>query len=212
MALQDFIQSLQNEDIVYSNTPAQPSIRVNQQENQERIIKVIPPQAQSETSQTKVIKLKLKTVPKFNTQPTEQIYVQPVVNTNQQVINDRSVQTTPPSQVSQSVGNQPVNNPVQVNTQPVHHTQSIIQTQSTVQDKVEITDDDVFNSTGTELSKKELWMEYYTKAKNSRKSNPIADRMKVGRFTITPDNKVLLLPDYDVVGKDPDDILKDKWF
>ena len=29
---------------------------------------------------------------------------------------------------------------------------------------------------------------------------------------ITPDNKVLLLPDYDIVGKDPDAVLKDKWF
>ena len=45
-----------------------------------------------------------------------------------------------------------------------------------------------------------------------KKTNPIVDRMKLGKFTITPDNKVLLLPDYDIVGKDPDDVLKDKWF
>ena len=46
----------------------------------------------------------------------------------------------------------------------------------------------------------------------SKKANPIVNRMKIGKFTITPDNKVLLLPDYDIVGKDPDDVLKDKWF
>ena len=76
----------------------------------------------------------------------------------------------------------------------------------------ELTDDEIFINTGTELSKKSIWMDYYEKAKRSRKSNPIVDRMKIGRFTITPDNKVLLLPDYDIVGKDPDDVLKDKWF
>lgn len=46
----------------------------------------------------------------------------------------------------------------------------------------------------------------------SKKSNEVVNRMKLGRFTITPDNKVLLLPDYDIVGKDPDDVLSDKWF
>ena len=55
-------------------------------------------------------------------------------------------------------------------------------------------------------------MEYYEKAKRSRKDYEVTRKMKAGRFTITPDNKVLILPDYDVVGKDPDDILKDKWF
>ena len=29
---------------------------------------------------------------------------------------------------------------------------------------------------------------------------------------ITPDDHIANLPNYDVVGKDPDDILKDKWF
>ena len=54
--------------------------------------------------------------------------------------------------------------------------------------------------------------DYFAQAKASKKHNPIVDRMRVGRFTITPDNKVLILPDYDVVGKDPDDVLKDSWF
>ena len=60
---------------------------------------------------------------------------------------------------------------------------------------------EIFINTGTELSKKSIWIDYFYKAKHSRKSNPIVDRMKIGRFTITPDNKVLLLPDYNIVDK-----------
>lgn len=82
----------------------------------------------------------------------------------------------------------------------------------TVEKPKELTADELFDLTGTEASKKELWIDYYNRAKNSRKKNVIVDRMKIGRFTLTPDNKPLLLPDYDIVGKDPDDVLKDKWF
>lgn len=209
MALQDFIQSLQEQDIVYS-TPPQPSIRVIPPENQ--CIKIIPPESVvANPPAPKVIKLKIKQKP---------------VNVEPQIPNNQSQQTVQKPQQQKPIL-QPVSKP---NKEIVEHTVEPI-VQPTIQQKQEtipkytppntkpnietptqITDDDIFNSTGTEYSKKSIWMEYFIKAKNSRKSNPIADRMKLGRFTITPDNKVLILPDYDIVGKDPDDVLKDKWF
>lgn len=230
MALQDFIQSLQEQDIVYS-TPPQPSIRVIPPENQ--CIKVIPPESPVLEPTPKVIKLKIKQ------KPVEQTPAQTVVQPQVQQPILRPV-THEPEQpklqpVSRPVEQSQVHPVVQqtepkIVQQPIH--QAVQQTQAVIpkytppedddissvlqsdvpQEPRELTDDDIFNSTGTEYSKKTLWMEYFEKAKNSRKSNPIVDRMKVGRFTITPDNKVLLLPDYDIVGKDPDDVLKDKWF
>lgn len=240
MALQDFIQSLQEQDIVYS-TPPQPSIRVIPPENQ--CIKIIPPESAVLDPTPKVIKLKIKQKPAESVAPVQQTQL-----VQQQVL--QPVQQKPQQSILQPVNRepdkpklQPVSKPVEQIEQPqvvqqpqqqvqvqkpiVQRQQEVIPTYtppddediSTVlqsdippQEPRELTDDDIFNSTGTEYSKKTLWMEYFEKAKNSRKSNPIVDRMKVGRFTITPDNKVLLLPDYDIVGKDPDDVLKDKWF
>ena len=242
MALQDFIQALQEQDVVYS-TPPQPSIRVIPPENQ--CIKIIPPESAVLDPAPKVIKLKIKQKPAEPAAPVQQ--------TQQQVL--QPVQQKPQQSILQPVNRepekpklQPVSKPVEQTVQPqvqqsqpqVQRQPQVVQQQPTVQrpqgviptytppddddiDTVlqsdippqeprELTDEDIFNSTGTEYSKKTLWMEYFIKAKNSRKSNPIVDRMKVGRFTITPDNKVLLLPDYDIVGKDPDDVLKDKWF
>ena len=241
MALQDFIQALQEQDVVYS-TPPQPSIRVIPPENQ--CIKIIPPESAVLDPAPKVIKLKIKQKPAEPTASVQQT-AQPQVQ--QQVL--QPVQQKPQQSILQPVNRepekpklQPVSRPVEQTVQPqvqqpqpqvqrpqptVQRTQDVIPTytppddddidtvlQSDIppQEPRELTDEDIFNSTGTEYSKKTLWMEYFIKAKNSRKSNPIVDRMKVGRFTITPDNKVLLLPDYDIVGKDPDDVLKDKWF
>lgn len=232
MALQDFIQALQEQDVVYS-TPPQPSIRVIPPENQ--CIKIIPPESAVLDPAPKVIKLKIKqkpaepAVPVQQTQPVQQQVLQPVQQKPQQSIL-QPVNREPEKPKLQPVEEKPVQQPqpqVQVQKPTVQNRQEVVpkytppddddistvlQSDIPPQEPKELTDDDIFNSTGTEYSKKTLWMEYFEKAKNSRKSNPIVDRMKVGRFTITPDNKVLLLPDYDIVGKDPDDVLKDKWF
>lgn len=233
MALADFIQALQEQDVVYSNPP-QPSIRVIPPENQS--IKIIPPESPVfEQPAPKVIKLKIKQKPvevdpvkaaitnQTQAQPSQ--VLQPAKPKLQPVSKPQTMVSSPQPTIQQTQEviptytppNVPVQKPVE---QPVEQHQPKAQqtVQTPIQDyttQVEAkppTDDDIFNSTGTEYSKKPLWMEYFIKAKNSRKSNPIVDRMKVGRFTITPDNKVLLLPDYDIVGKDPDDVLKDKWF
>lgn len=240
MALQDFIQALQEQDTVYS-TPPQPSIRVIPPENQ--CIKIIPPESAVLDPAPKVIKLKIKQ------KPVEQAPVQPQVQRPQvqsqvqqpqpqvaePILQKPKLQPVSKPQEQPQPKLQPVSKPVQQTVQldVNHSTVQVQQTQNVIpkytlpdddeissvlqsdippQEPRELTADDIFNSTGTEYSKKGLWMEYFEKAKSSRKSNPIVDRMKVGRFTITPDNKVLLLPDYDIVGKDPDDVLKDKWF
>lgn len=237
MALQDFIQALQEQDVVYS-TPPQPSIRVIPPENQ--CIKIIPPESAVLDPAPKVIKLKIKQKPVEQTpvqstvQPQPQVQKpilqpvnrepekpklqpvsRPVEQPQVQQVVQQPVQTAPQPQVVQQPVQQTQQKPQAVipkYTPPDDDEISSVLQSDVPQEPKELTDDDIFNSTGTEYSKKTLWMEYFEKAKNSRKSNPIVDRMKVGRFTITPDNKVLLLPDYDIVGKDPDDVLKDKWF
>lgn len=228
MALADFIQSLQEQDVVYS-TPPQPSIRVIPPENQS--IKIIPPESLNiEPPTPKVIKLKIK--PKIKTEEPKPIQQEPIneaLNQNitqnkQQNINEPIIQQKSHSILKQVSNTQTTENkPVVTQTQkeipkyvpqniPNTHKTETLNSTNTTQEKTQLTDEELFTSTGTEYSKKEIWFSYYEKAKHSRKSNPIVDRMKIGRFTITPDNKVLLLPDYNIVGKDPDDVLKDKWF
>lgn len=228
MALADFIQSLQEQDVVYS-TPPQPSIRVIPPENQS--IKIIPPESLNiEPPTPKVIKLKIK--PKIKTEepkpiqqePINEALTQNITQNKQQNINEPIIQQKSHSILKQVSNTQTTENkPVVTQTQkeipkyvpqniPNTHKTETLNSTNTTQEKTQLTDEELFTSTGTEYSKKEIWFSYYEKAKHSRKSNPIVDRMKIGRFTITPDNKVLLLPDYDIVGKDPDDVLKDKWF
>ena len=223
MALADFIHSLQEQDTIYSEPP-QPLIRVIPPENHS--IKVIPPETLAiDQSTPKVIKLKIK--PKLeqpieNTSPAANILkpVEKPTENNQtansilkpvsQTIHNKSApavqqtQTDIPRYIPNEVSQPKPSTP----STPIAKTEPI----QKPAEKTTVTDEDIFNSTGTEYGKKDTWLNYFEKAKASRKSNPIVDRMKAGRFTITPDNKVLLLPDYDIVGKDPDDVLKDKWF
>ena len=144
--------------------------------------------------------------------PPEQTTVRVIVPETPQVNKPTKIKLnlTPPSStpaVPKPVATpQPVQQPV-VST-PVKPTQTVVSTGSMTQ----LTDEELFIKSGTEDSKKAIWFEYLEKARTSTKKNQIVDKMKVGRFTITPDNKFLILPDYDVVGKDPDDILKDSWF
>ena len=194
MALSDFIKALQQDDVVFSE-PEKPSIRVIPPEKPQ--ITVIPPdsymqQPKEPEVKPKVIKFKLN----FKNQNTSTQEQKTTVE-DKPVINEQPIQKT---DVIEPKVEQPIEPKVehQAVEQPVAYK--------------EPTDEELFNNTGTEYSKKAIWMDYFNQAKNSRKKNPIVDRMKVGRFTITPDNKVLLLPDYDIVGKDPDDVLKDKWF
>jgi len=68
----------------------------------------------------------------------------------------------------------------------------------------------LFLASHTATDKKAIWLDYYEKAKKSKKTNSVANSMRAGRFMITDDDKILILPQYDVT-KSTADILKDKW-
>ena len=230
MSLAKFIQSLQEEEVIYSE-PVKSSIRVIPPEKQQSTIRVLPPETSNDakveshvskpidinpSASTTKIKLKLNKKPvDVKNQPASVLLEtpkQPKSEVKSNIpIEDKSVVPDESSKiVSQKVSNTETKSPPEPIVEHQEPIENTIKTEPTV--SRELTDEEIFNSTGTEYSKMSIWMEYFQKAKNSRKKNPIVDRMKVGRFTITPDNKVLLLPDYDIVGKDPDDVLKDKWF
>ena len=191
MSLVDFMHQLQDQDnIVYSEAP-EPSIRVIPPEK--NCTKIIPPESTTVKPPT-TIKLKIK---------------------QKNVEIKQNVQPQVEQQTNNIIKKPPINNENQTTTVQNTYKHKNEQQTSVPENKHiqhELTDDEIFINTGTELSKKSIWMEYFEKAKRSRKSNAIVARMKIGKFTITPDNKVLLLPDYNVVGKDPDNIIKDKWF
>lgn len=220
MALADFIQSLQSQDTVYS-TPPEPSLRVIPPEKDDSYLKVIPPDGPVTG------KVDIKNKPQLKNKPVTATNT--TTTTNNMNSDSAEVTATPKRTIKLKLKQKPI--PVVEEPKPTTNTSDLENVSKEVEPIVksvsklevedyiekeekpkELTDEDIFNSTGTEYSKKSIWMEYYYKAKNSRKSNQIVTRMKAGRFTITPDNQVLLLPDYDIVGKDPDDVLKDKWF
>ena len=225
MGLVDFMQTLQEQDITYSPEPEQ-TIRVIPPEKSSVGIKIIPPETE-QTAQKQPLKLKLKMK-----QPVQNVTAQPTQTVRaineppkQQVVQQRIQPTIiKPIVQAQQVVQQPVVQQPQTQVQPTQTVQPVQQVQNVepieeqiqVQQPIEKTKEEILNelfiNSGTEDSKKNLWVEYYNRAKSSRKQNIIVERMKIGKFTITPDNKVLILPDYDVVRKDPDDILKDHWF
>lgn len=247
MSVADFIKQLESNDsdIIYSTAPAT-TVQIMMPENQDSVVKIIPPINDHVNSvnsvdevKPKKLKLKMKTkavpipvdtvvsgaipieIPREEpktVEPTQSVvqptYVQqtPVMQPVQQSVQPQVQQTIQPQvqQVQPTVVQQQIQQPVIE--QPKEEPIEIVQKEPERPKSAEELLEELFISTGTEYSKRDLWIEYYQKAQASRKSNPISDRIRKGRFTITYDNKLLILPDYDVVGKDPDDILKDKWF
>ena len=217
MSLADFIQELQTQDNIIYSQPPESAIHIIPPEKVST--RIIPPESIVQKPPTTIkLKIKQKDVTTAIQEPVKQ--QTPVKTMPQSNVIDLGgantiIKKPPEHQLNKStVIAQPIS---QQSTQSVIQkppTQSVV-TQPNIQPQVvqeQITDEQLFLKSGTESSKYAIWLDYFNKAKSSKKSNPIVDRMKIGRFTITPDNKVLLLPDYDIVGKDPDDVLKDKWF
>ena len=200
MALADFIQSLQDQDIVYSDPPAS-SIRVIPPDN--KGIKIIPPESIIKTPPKLKLNLRLQELDENSQAPVSvstTAVTQPVVEIQQPIV-QQIVRPQPSVIPPQPMVQQPIVQPIQpqVETKPSKPT--------------EPTAEELFTASGTEISKKALWMEYYEKAKNSKQHNIVSDNMRKGNFVINYDNTFTILPTlYDVRGKDPDDILKDKWF
>ena len=193
MSLADFLKQLQDQDssdIIYSEVP-------------KATVKVIPPEkttvmliAPEDLKQPTKIKLKFNMKEEPAVSPSvqpEQAVQEPVIPRPTKVVYEQVATVSDPDPEPVIERPKPVQQPV-------------------VQEKTESTDEDLFLKSGTESSKRDVWFDYYQRAKSSRKHNGVVDRMRLGRFTITPDNKVWILPDYDVVGKDPDDVIRDKWF
>lgn len=202
MSLADFLQELQTQDNIIYSQPPESAIHIIPPEKV--CTKIIPPEDNIKKSPT-TIKLKIKQKNITASIPQEEKPVNiPTVSTVVDLTKNSIVKKPPPKTVSTNeIVNQREVTKTNLSKEPLIKETS----------KPEINSDEVlFIKSGTEISKKSIWMEYFNKAKISKKTNPIVDRMKLGKFTITPDNKVLLLPDYDIVGKDPDDVLKDKWF
>ena len=201
MSLADFLQELQSQDNIVYSQPPESAIHIIPPEKV--CTKIIPPESSTQKPPT-TIKLKINkthvttTVTEPEVTPSNIEVVQPtstIVDLTKSVIK----QPPPPS---------PTPLP---RSEPVKQ-KEVVKSELPKEPSRQLTDEELFIKSGTESSKIEIWMEYFNKAKTSKKANPIVNRMKIGKFTITPDNKVLLLPDYDIVGKDPDDVLKDKWF
>lgn len=184
MSLADFMRELQEQDdIIYSKPPESPLHIIPPK----KVNSVISSESLNKTIKKTPVKLKLNLKQKANEAETKID-----IETN---IDREEIQVIEP--VNPSKTNNILKKPPLEPKKP---------------EKQEEKADEIFIKSGTEKSKYNIWIDYYNKAKASKKSNPIVERMKIGRFTITPDDKVLLLPDYDIVGKDPDDVLKDKWF
>ena len=204
MGLADFMQQLQEQDssIIYSEEPEQ-SIKIIPPETEVQGIKIIPPEEPIVLEQPKKIKLKLNKKVKPNIENTNQSTnqdVQKVVVEEKPTIQQPIQQTvnTSPPKVEQVQKEQP---------QPKEE-KTIIQTKAlSPEEEME----KLFIDSGTEIGKKAIWIEYYQKALVSRKQNIATEKMKKGKFLITPDNKILLLPDNYNGNLDPDDMLKTSW-
>lgn len=212
MSLVDFMQELQTQDIVFS-TPPEPSIQVIPPEK--AVTKVIPPEdTDDEVKKPTVIKLKIKqTSVSVNTKPTPS--GEENTNTTPQSSSIQAESSPPPAPppVEVPVAEKTVESTPDVSIPSTPSETAVIKQQPVEDDMPKMSEEDeLFLKSGTEISKKPKWIEVYRQAKASRKVNPYVDRCKIGKFIITDTNEVLILPDYNVVGKDPDAILRDKWF
>lgn len=212
MSLVDFMQELQTQDIVFS-TPPEPSIQVIPPEK--AVTKVIPPEdTDDEVKKPTVIKLKIKqTSVSVNTKPNPS--GEENTNTTPQPSSIQAESSPPPAPppVEVPVAEKTVESTPDVSIPSTPSETAVIKQQPVEDDMPKMSEEDeLFLKSGTEISKKPKWIEVYRQAKASRKVNPYVDRCKIGKFIITDTNEVLILPDYNVVGKDPDAILRDKWF
>mgnify|MGYP000894494981 CR=1 FL=1 len=76
----------------------------------------------------------------------------------------------------------------------------------------ELSEEELFIKSETSLSKKSVWIEYYNKAKNSKKDNAVTDKLKRGRFRILDDGSFIILPDLDTYQKSSTTLLEESWF
>lgn len=215
MALQDFIQKLKEQDdsdVIYSKEPEHniqiiPPEKTNQsitlEQQPKTTMKIIPP-SMDEEDKPKTIKFKLNVVNSSK-----------VVETEVQNITEKpKLQTPKLEQPKQEQTNlqQPVQEQKPKVEQPIQNlSQQKVQPKQEQKMTAEDIAEELFRQSGTSISKRSLWYDYYEKAKTSRKKNSIVDRMKEGKFAITVDNQVLILPDHEIRNKSSSQLLGEKW-
>lgn len=211
MALQDFIQKLKEQDdsdVIYSKEP-------------EHSIQIIPPEKTSSSITLEKPKPSLKIIPpsdEHEDKPKTIKFKLNVVNSSKVV--EAEVQTAQSTTMLRQppVDEQPAKSILQKPSQPVQKEQPKEQPKPLTQKPTipqkpteEQIVEELFLKSGTSMAKRALWYEYYEKAKISRKKNSIVERMKQGKFAITVDNQVLILPDYNIQHKSSSQLLSEKW-
>lgn len=197
MALVDFMKKLQEEDsdVIYSKPPEDgvkiiPPVKVESKVNPEKI-KIIPPK---EEEAPKVVKFKLARPVQEKPKPS------PVV-----IVPKKEVKTEPIVQKPEPKVEKSEPTPVIVPTKK--ETSTVTEPPKQVINEVEI----LFKRSETPLDKKDLWIECYNKALKSKKVGFTVDKIRRGRFSITEDNQVIFLSEYDTYGKSVGEILNDNW-
>ena len=69
----------------------------------------------------------------------------------------------------------------------------------------------LFKKSGTPEVKKASWLEVYTKAQASKARNITSDTIREGRFYVSMNDEITLLPKYDCASKTVEEMLDDKW-
>ena len=214
MSLRDFMQQLQEEDssVIYSKPPEEqtqviPPVIISNPVNVEPI-RVIPTEI-VENATPKVIKFKLKEPEKVEKKvPTVIIPPKKQLNTQTEVIRkiEEEIITV----------NEPTNAKEDVKITQVKKEENSKQKINT-----NINIKQMFIESGTDVSKKDKWLEYYNKAVNSKKDNIVTNKLRKGRFRVKLDTEepgiipsmpdVEILSDYNTYNKSANQILDDKW-
>lgn len=71
--------------------------------------------------------------------------------------------------------------------------------------------DELFIKTGTNLDLKENWIKIYKKALDSNKNNDINKKVREGKFRITKDGNIEILPEFETYGKSSKCLLNEHW-
>ena len=208
MSLKDFMQKLQEQedsDVIYSSVPessikiipptSKPVTQINSNLSQPDVIKVLPPG--EEVEKPAPFRLNINVQPPS---PSPQVVTTPSQPKLKIPNQDRVVISAPPPQKPQNVV-EPSQKPNAPTPQPKKNKEEL---------EIERVEQ-LFKNSGTDISKRAIWYEYYNRALASKKKNSVVERTKQGKFMITSENELYILPDYDVVSNSAHDILDDKW-
>lgn len=192
MSLKDFMQKLQEQDesdVVYSQKP-------------EDEVRILPPVKNKE--HVEVIKKDEK---------TDQIKVIPPKKEEEnKVVNPfRFVSNPEKPKITFNFNLVPEKKKEEPKKEEVRQEEKVVPKQEDKQlsefEKREL----LFKKSGTPEIKKTTWLEVYTKAQASKARNITSDTIREGRFYVSMNDEIALLPKYDCASKTVEEIFDDKW-